>query len=350
MNLITSEEQDFAFFWDKFITENRNVSWRYLPKWIEYEKSYAASCIVKDLSFILVDHNLPVSICPLFLEEHDGFNCFSYAGSYQAAPLVKFGLPLKHGKRIERACFEKIDKLAVEHDVKRTMFILDSLTGIYDYNLLTEYGYIDSSINTSMIGLSSDIKSLWSNLRKSYKSLINNGRDKFSISIIDHNNPDFEVHEAYRKLHHKTAGRVTRPKETFDIQFEMLKDDNAILVGLQEDKRHIGFSYFLHNNKGAYYASASDDPEYDSDVPLEHSIIWAAIDYYVKRNFEFLEMGSQQFGSQLFDHPGEKDISISFFKRGFGGRTVALYRGMKYYDMDVFRRDLEINVNKLLAQ
>ncbi|RLC33416.1 hypothetical protein DRH14_04900 [Candidatus Shapirobacteria bacterium] len=148
-------------------------------------------------------------------------------------------------------------------------------------------------ISTSIINLSLDRKDLWSNLRKSFQSLINKGRDKFNIRVIDYQNPDFEKHEVYRKLHHKTSGMIARPIKTFDLQFDMLKEDNAILVALQDlqNDKFIAFSYFFHHNKRAYYESASDDPDYFSDTPLEHYIIWTAIEYYKKRNFNFFELG-----------------------------------------------------------
>jgi hypothetical protein len=211
-----------------------------------------------------------------------------------------------------------------------------------------QYGYMDSSISTSIIDLFEDERELWSNLRKSYKSLINRGKKAFNLSIIDHNNPDVKSHEIYRELHHKTAGKVTRKKETFDVQFEMLKKDKAALICLQEDGKYIAFSYFLHHNERVYYGSACNDNDHESDVPFEHYIIWAAIDYYKKRNFQSLELGWQQYGPQLFDHPDAKDINISFFKRGFGGKIISQYRGIKYYDKDYMTKELQLHKELLI--
>lgn len=346
---IFSGEQDFEVMWDKFAKDNNNVSWRYLSKSREYQRIYCGSVLLKDLSFIILNDNMPISICPLFLEQYNENKQFSYASGYQTAPLIKNDLHAKHRKKIERKCFEKIDELSCEYNVSKVMLMLDPLAEKYDYNILTEYGYLDSSISTAIVDLSLDKKDLWSNLRRRYKSQINNGKDKFNIHIIDYQNPDFETHEIYRKLHHKTAGRITRPIKTFDLQFDMLKEDNAVLIGLQDRDKFVAFSYFIHHNKCAYYGSASDDPDYISDTPLEHYIIWTAIGYYKKRNFNFLELGWQQFGPQVFDHPNQKDINISFFKRGFGGKILVLYRGLKYYDKEYMKKDLEDNIQKLIS-
>lgn len=347
-NFIISGEKDFEIMWNKFTTDNTNVSWRYLCRWSEYQKIYCKSSLSKDLSFIILNDNEPVAICLLFLEDHKGIRQFSYVGEYQAGPLVKQNLTAKYKKKIERTCFSKIDELAKEYKISKAMFMLDPLAEKYDYNILTEYGYLDTSISTSIIDLSLDEKKLWSSVRKSFKSLINNGKDNFNIHIMDYQNPCFETNEIYRKLHHKTAGRVTRSIETFNLQFEMLKDDNAVLVGIQDRDKFVAFSYFFHHNKKAYYASSSDDPDYSSDIPLEHCIIWTAIEYYKKRGLHHLEIGLQQFGQQLFDFPSQKNLNISFFKRGFGGNIVTVYQGIKYYKKEHMKEDLEVNMNKLL--
>lgn len=75
-------------------------------------------------------------------------------------------------------------------------------------------------------------KLLWENLRKSYKALINSilKNDDYEVVII---NKDNKSYEEYRELHRKCAGRVTRAKETFDKQYELLENDFASLIGLK---------------------------------------------------------------------------------------------------------------------
>ena len=167
---------------------------------------------------------------------------------------------------------------------------------------------------------------------------------------MDYNNANYDIHEIYRKLHHKTAGRVTRSRETFNMQFEDLKNDKAVLAGLKDGEQFITFSYFNHHQSSAYYGSASDDPDFQTEIPLEHCIIWTAIEYYKKRGLDFFETGCQQFGPQLYDHPGQKDINISFFKRGFGGKIVPLYRGIKYYSKELMQQELFENTEKLMQE
>jgi hypothetical protein len=345
MNLQTvfqSAPQYKSFLYGHF--DNSPISWRYLPLWIEYQKAYCQNNMAEDCSFLLAKDEKPVAFCPLFIEDHHGSNFFSYGLSYQAAPFISKKISKKVSKKIEKICFDQIDVLAKMHGVLKSMLQLNPVDMTYSFNILVKYGYLDSSIQTAVVDLNKDIATLWSELRKSFKSLINNGRKKFNIIIIDKQNPDYDVHERYRQLHHKTAGRITRSQLTFDLQFQAIKNDNAMLIGLQDGEQYVAFSYFLHDKKAAYYGSSSDDPAYESAIPLEHCIIWKAIEYYQERGLEILEIGVQQFGPQIFDHPSPKDITISFFKRGFGVKILPFYRGIKYFDKELMQRDLMSNV------
>lgn len=349
MRIIFSQDPDFKSYWQEFVIHN-DASWRYLPGRIEYLRIYCHKTLVQDCSFVIVKNDLPVAICPLFLEEQNGHRFLSSSFGYQMAPLVSSRLSKKQSKKVQRFCYDQIDELAKRNNVVKCMLQLDPVVRHDSYNILTEYGYLDSSIQTAIIDLRSELKTLWSNLRKSYKSLINNGKENLNIFVMNSQNPDYEIHELYRRLHHKTAGRITRPIKTFDMQFDDLKNDRAMLIGLQEGSKFVAFSYFLHYQNSAYYGSSSDDPSYESKIPFEHRIIWAAIEYYKQRGIRFFETGVQQFGPQMFDYPRPKDINISFFKRGFGGKIIPFYRGIRYFDREFMRYNLESNTKKLLEE
>ena len=67
-----------------------------------------------------------------------------------------------------------------------------------------------------------------------------------------------------------------------------------------------------------------------------------------QRDFQLFELGVQHFGSQLHSNPTAKDISISLFKRGFGGHIVPYFRGEKYYDKEFFKRVFDDRLNSYL--
>jgi hypothetical protein len=351
MNYIFKTDQSFDALWEEFIIKNSNASWLYLLKNTLAGIHYGADKITSEQSFIIVVDNKPVCICPMFLVKLNGDDFFMKIGwgGYMPAPLVSQNLDAKFKEKVQKSCFEKIDELAKQFQVKKVMLLVDPLSENNSFNYLLKYDYLDSSTNTSYVDLTQTENQIWTSLRKSYKSLINNGKKKFDVVIVDKENADFDIHELYRELHHKAAGRVTRSKETWDLQFDMLTDDNAILIGLKDGDRFVAFSYFFHQNGTIYYGSSSEDPDYETIIPLEHNIIWHAIIYYKNRGFKYLEIGHQQFGQQIFDHPSTKEINLAFFKRGFGGNIKTIYRGIKYYDADCMKKELLENVNEFLS-
>jgi predicted N-acyltransferase len=224
--------------------------------------------------------------------------------------------------------------------------MIDPLGGSCRFNALTQYGYLDTSIATAIVDLEQDKAMLWSELRKSYKALINRALQNYQIVFVDVRNPDEQMFAAYVQLHCKAAGRTTRPPETFEIQMDKIRRDESSLIGVLDEDRFVAFSFFSHMNGGVYYGSMADDPDYDSEKPFEHCMLWKGIEYYKERGFKRLETGAQQFGLQVFDWPDQKNLNISFFKRGFGGAIVPVYRGIKFFRKD----DLEKHVKGFLER
>jgi hypothetical protein len=164
-------------------------------------------------------------------------------------------------------------------------------------------------------------------------------------NLTDKDNADYEIYEAYRELHHKCSGKVTRKKETFDKQFEMLKNGYATLMGLKYNDVFIGMQYFFHYQKTVVYASGADDPEYTAKkFNIYHPILWKAQIYFKEKGYEFLEY-SQPCGYskiQAFDdYYDEKQLNISHFKRGMGAEMTTLFRGIRYYSENLLLNDVE---------
>lgn len=355
--IITREDPRFVEQWNRFLQENTNVSPFYSLTWMDYQRHYSEDRFVQDLSFIIVGQDQsPLCICPLYLENYQGTLRFAYRGEFLESlrtPLVNNRIQRKVAKTVEEEAYAHIEQQAAEHGIAKINFLIDPLCAVYEeeyFNHLTRYGYIDASISSQLIHLKKNREELWMELRKSYKALINKGEKTYQVVIMDSTNPDFEFHETYRKLHFKAAGRVTRPLETFNLQFEMLKRDESMLLGIKYNDQFVSCSYFMHNPRTAYYSSEADDPEVEVPVTYGPLSQWSAIEYYKNRGLDYMELDNQQFGPQVFDHPSQKDLSISMFKRGFGGKTIPLFRGIKYYDHQLMEKELMENMNQLIHE
>jgi FemAB family protein len=349
MEFVLSGSESFTTLWSEFVEGNDNSTYAYLQGELDFVRYYTDKCRVKDLSFVILERDNPICICPLFLEQHGKINTFSVANTHLRAPLFSKKLPGKLLNRTQNECFDKIDQLAQVYNVDKVSFMIDPLSEEHKYNFLFKYGYLDNSVNTCIIDLKQSLDVLWRKLRKSYKSLINNGQKLFEIIIMTNNNLDYDLFCEHKKLHFKAAGRVTRPDETWEAQFEMIKNNNAVLIGIKTNEAYLAFGYFVYHNGKAYYGHASENPDIDSEIPFMHVIMWNAIKFFSENDYQALELGHQYFGKQIFEFPSAKDLQISFFKRGFGGEISTLYRGSKYYNNSVLKNDMLNNINKLIS-
>ncbi|RXK03012.1 hypothetical protein CRV02_02500 [Arcobacter sp. CECT 8989] len=335
------DSQRFFKYWKSYL-DSYLSSYKYLLLNIDYFLLYS-KYLIDDKSFVVLENQKCVGICFLPIEEINDIRSISISNGYVFSPL-------SISNRIEKIIFREIDIISSRLNVQKINFAIDPLILEYKekFNNLLKYGYIDTSTSDCLVDLKVPKAELWKNLQKSYKSLINKvlKDNAFDIVIIDASNPEYITHEKYRELHHKCAGMVTRNKKTFDKQFEMLENDCASLIGLKYNDEFIGFNYFFHFQKTVIYASGSDDPEYEkSKIPIYHVILWNAIKYYKRRNFEFIQF-SQPCGYSKVqgfnDYLDKKQLNISHFKRGMGAKMVTSYRGIKYINKDLLLEDIEL--------
>jgi hypothetical protein len=163
--------------------------------------------------------------------------------------------------------------------------------------------------------------------------------------VFDAESVDEHTFKLYQDLHHKAAGRITRPSDTFEAMYEWVKSGRAILAGAKVGDQWVGFILAITYKDGAYYGSSANDPEF-SHLPVSHAIQWAIIRWLKSHGYCSYELGWQQYGPQLYDFPSEKEVAISLFKRGFGGEAVPLFRGEKYYSAKYFRQVFDERIEK----
>ena len=349
---IVNLEDRYLAPWDAFCEASNEAWFWHTTKWLRYSLSYGRDRLgSQDLSFFIRDAKGILAICPLLLEKNllsDG-RCvleFQAGGGGVIAPAFHHDLGDDHREKIRKRIFDHINVLAARFGVARGSFYVSPLAGdSAQFNGLMKLGFFNNSLHSQMLDLTPEIDVLWKDIRKGHKSDIKRGTAVFQVDVYDQGTITKEVFEQYRFLHHKAAGRVTRPLETFEMQYEWIREGCGLLAAVSKDGMFTGFSYLLLYKDGAYYMSASEDPDHGIKVPVYHATQWAAIKWLKANGFVKYELGVQQFGPQLYDIPTDKDINISLFKRGFGGKTVPLFRVEKYYDVDY----MDFLMNRRLA-
>ena len=332
--------------WNDFCLNGCNAWFWHTAYWMNYVIEYRLEYHPVQMSFFIRENNKFMAVCPLILENHDGKKEFSFSSFAVPSPVMSDDTGSKKQKKVLDFIFEYIDDQAKMLAVKKASFRFSPLADLciksngYPSNYLLKYGYLDATFNTQILDISPEPEQIKSDVRKGHKYDISRASKQLDVHVYDAESIDRATFDLYCELHHKDAGRVTRPPITFDMMFDWIKKGYAILAGarLKEKDQFIGFSYHIIYKSGAYYASACSDPDC-GEMPIAHCILWESIRWLHNKGIQFFEIGWQFYGSEFHYHTSPKELQISKFKRGFGGDQVSQIVGEKYYDTDFFEKE-----------
>jgi len=327
--------------WNQFCLESDDAWFLHTTGFIEYSLNYKPELKTQNFSFLIYWKDEIAAIVPLTLETYEaGRKEFSFGKGEILCPALKNSFSQQERKEVFQFIFAEVDRLADQENVVRGRFMFSALSPNFlnngiPINYLLKFGYIDISLNTQIIDLRKSEEELWKELRRNHRRNILKG-EKFKIKIYTSKNITKDIFNAYKKMHHKAAGRQTRPDITFDLMYDWLTVDLAFLAVVEFEDKEIGFEYYLVYKNYAVGFSAANDPDYEKDYPIRHLLEWEAMKWMKKQDISFYEIGLQWYGFLPYDFPDHKKLNISHFKKGFGGFTVSLIRGEKYYDKNYF--------------
>jgi hypothetical protein len=332
--------------WDDFCLESDEAWFNHTTAWIEYTLAMRIGNESLHTSFMVYENRSLLAICPLIIEKNKYNKIqtteFSYSGFLTPAPALKNDVIKKKRKKIIDLIFNKIDEIALQYNVVRSLFMIYPLshnflrTEQHSHNILQSYGYNDISISSQIIDLTLDLDLIRSGFRKGHKYDINRGLKPYNFEIWDSKHITPEVFELYRLMHRKAAGRVTRPEKTFDLMYRWIESGDSILVSAQYDAKYLGFSIINIYKNCAYYQSSCNDPDFKG-IPIAHAMQWRIIEYLKSNRINYYELGWQFSKGLSFESGTAKELDISKYKRGFGGFTVPLFRGEKFYSSQYFQ-------------
>lgn len=338
--------EDLYQEWNNFIQESCDAWFWHTIDWMKYAKEYSADKFVENKCFLIKEGSEIQAVCPAIIEkgliDGTGFYQLSYINEPMPALAIKNNLTQAIRQKILDCYLNELNKIAEENKVGFVSIKITPVTNSYLTNVLPvsnpflKYGYIDLPFQTQIIDLRNSIEYLWNEVRNGHKSDIKKGMKVLNINIWDSRNITVDKFTQYQKLHKKDAGRVTRSQKTFDLMYSWIKGDKAVLVEAMYENKAVGFTLIIVFKKAAYYGSSCKDPDY-MNLSSSHLIQWETIKYLRENGILFYDLGLQKYCRQWFDYPSEKDINISKFKRGFGGRTVTLITSEYYFVSELMR-------------
>ncbi len=352
MDILEIDNSRFRDYWQIFI-KNYSVSPFYSLSYIEFLHSISEPPVNNE-SFLVLDNNHPVAICPIIIENGDFGKQISAKNGFIPYHLIAHDLTQKSRKKVLQVINDRLADLTKQFDLSVLKSFIDPLSyidhhKIYHNQLLKEK-YLDMTSLTQILDLTIGIDKIWSGVRKSYRSLINNAKRTHTIEIFDAVNKDREQFFRFGELYHRAADQKVYSQQSWDSLFRMLENELAFLVVIRDNVKLLGASFYIVQNSRVYYALGCNAPEINPKLSIGHISLWSAIDYCCQKYYSYFELGWQDISTQLLYQPTLKEKHIAKFKHGFGGNNVPLYRGMKFLKSDDCKTFVNHNVHKFLNE
>lgn len=168
----------------------------------------------------------------------------------------------------------------------------------------------------AIIDLGQSEKEIHRQIRKSYKSLVNQGRKEMRFEYVAGDKAERHLFDDFQNFHRQVAGRATRSQETWDLQYDMIVTGQAELVlGYLEPHGLISSALFNDVGDMTVYSVAVYNRDL-FDYPLAHANVYEGIMRAKERGQKLFYLGQiPAYGSVE-----EKEFNIGKFKKGFCDR------------------------------
>jgi hypothetical protein len=338
------DKEQFKRYWNLFIDENLS-STCYTENFISYSLAHG-NCL--DESFVVIRENKPVGIAFVPIEKNQKINSISLNNEFVYAPL-------SYDKKGEEVIYKHIDKLAKKHSVSKIKFQIDPMISVYNhqYNHLTDYEYVNANSTSYLMDLKISKEKFLSNLNQSTRHNIKKFIENYDYKMNFYSglNSSRKIFDEYQHAHFESAGRMTRSQETFDLQYKMMEDNEAILSVLSLKGKNLGYLFTSVFQNTAFLFSIANLPEHENDYPIYKVIMLEIFIYLKNKRYHFANFGRPCTASSVqgfLDYSDEKGLRISKYKRAYGPYIIENFRGIKYLntksmidDLDNFKNNMK---------
>lgn len=309
--------------WSDGVNQISEVPTHYLEHWVNYQLSVSKflSKNLIDISLVLYNDNKFCGVWPIFLDrgkkEPIRSSINDQFGGIVVPPLFINNLPKKTERRIIKSCIRFLNSLLIESKGKfwRASELSANTNVSQWYQLCLENGAVLDKVGYELyVDLSLSIEKIRSSIRKSYRPLVSSGLKKWTVSVMDQYCEN--TWNDFRSLHRRVAGRVTRPKESWDIQHNAIKTGDAFLISVSDQEgKMVGGGFFDMSSNEGYYSVATYDKSL-ADQPLGHMVQYYAILTLKEKGRSLYYIGSRFYVEDL-PSVSQKQVDISSFKAGF---------------------------------
>lgn len=323
-NLYKFSECEEAF-WDKNIKDlDRNfhfLSWDMINYYSAFEK-------IENKSFLIEIDKKIIAAIPLAINKNNNKKTFGFSNHFCPAPSISRKISNSLRRKIIQIIMKEIYKIgekkinAINFFSHPILFEKKSTINSSNQFELMNMSETNNVTNILLVDLKKTENDLFNNLSKYHKrNLIKNDKKKIKFNIYNSKNSKKVIlskFNHFKKLHFKSAGRLTRPEKTWQIMLSQIYNNKADLFGLSLDNDlEISYLYCGKINDFAWGWSQVNDDNYEKEYMPRHTLEWKTILYYKNNNFTFYELGERLFPNSK-KKITNKEISISDFKEKYG--------------------------------
>jgi len=318
--------------WDSVLEDADLVPVKYTRFWMDYQRRYmeGRQKDIIEYCLILRYNGRPAAVWPVSVLLSEGGNRLGHLNDRIAPPLTIKGLSTREKRMLYERCWDILDVISSGFGVEKAEFAHDYYgpdARVSEFQrYLCEKGAETHVLHGLAVDLSLSREELSRSVRKSYRSLINEGRRIFDYRSYDADGFGDDVFREVRELHLRMAGRETRSRDSWREQENWVRGSNAMLNSVRKDGQLAGASLFPFTRDMAVYQIGVYDREL-FDIPVAHVLIAEAVDYFKEKGLKTLFLGLRHYEGDLCLKAGPKERNISYFKEGFAtGMSLHFYQ------------------------
>lgn len=309
---------DATHEWDYVLERAKYVPVGYTRSMMIYQEIYLKEFVEEyiNLSVVLFHNGTSVGVWPLAIKRiENNWVMGSNEGSV-VEPIFVIELPLAVKKKIQTKCHEVLTDFCLLYNLQHWQGIYNVFgEGINEWHRRNmEKGATIRTFHDLYVDLSLDINEIKSNIRKSYRSLINLGYRLWAVQVCT--SISDEEFDEYRLLHYQVAGRITRSLDSWDSQKQAINNGQAFLVTIKDTNNILvgGGLFHVSKDEGLYGVGVYNRQLFD--MPLGHVVQMSAIEHMKAIGLKWYKIGMRHYIGDAIT-PTEKELKISYFKEGF---------------------------------
>ena len=298
-----------------------NCTWNNLNYYSAYDN-------IENISFAMFHENQLIALVPVAKNSNSKKINFSFGTNLNFSPIFSSIVTTSVRKKIFKYLFEflkkkyRLKKLRINFQVS-PMYFIENKFKISSKNQFELLQFSKKFVvhNNLILDLKKKEDQLFLNMSKYHRKNIKKTSNikNLQFKILNYKNTKNKIQEKFdefRKYHRISAGRVTRPKETWEIMLKKIYDNEADLFYLTLDDKTISYLYCGRLYDFAWGWTQVNLRKYEYISP-RHFLEWSAIKYYIKNKFSFYEIGIRFYKQENFK-PTNKELSISDWKEKYG--------------------------------